>query len=169
MAISNAIRNVLYEQLEATGLPVETGSGALTKLNRAQQEYPKAHWIDAACVGDNGAQIYLDPQQTILHIRAVGRGSRQMCRMDRYGFPIWTAKGVKRVQGFQTGDMVRAVVPSGKKAGTHVGRVAVRGSGSFNITTTTRRVEGISWKYCKLLQRIDGYAYSYITTVDCGL
>ena len=34
------------------------------------------------------------------------------------------------------GDLVQAVVPSGKKAGTHVGRVAVRSSGSFNSTTT---------------------------------
>jgi hypothetical protein len=41
----------------------------------------------------------------------------------------------KFVKGFQTGDMVKAIVPQGKKAGIHTGRVAVRSTGSFNITT----------------------------------
>jgi hypothetical protein len=36
----------------------------------------------------------------------------------------------KRVHGFQTGDMVRADVAKGKKAGIHVGRLAVRACGS---------------------------------------
>jgi hypothetical protein len=36
---------------------------------------------------------------------------------------------------FQTVDLVKAVVPTGKYAGTHVGRVAVRSSGSFDIQT----------------------------------
>jgi len=31
--------------------------------------------------------------------------------------------------------MVQSVVPSGKKAGTHIGKVAVRASGSFNVST----------------------------------
>jgi hypothetical protein len=35
----------------------------------------------------------------------------------------------KAVRGFQTGDMVRAELPHGKKAGVHLGRVAVRASG----------------------------------------
>lgn len=43
-----------------------------------------------------------------------------------------------------TGDLVRAVVPKGKKTGTHVGRVAVRKTGSFNIITRTETVQGIS-------------------------
>ncbi len=36
----------------------------------------------------------------------------------------------KQVQGFQTGDTVKAVVTVGKKIGTYVGRVAVRASGT---------------------------------------
>lgn len=68
----------------------------------------------------------------------------------------------KQVQGFQTGDRVKAVVPKGKKAGVHVGRVAVRKSGSFNIQTLAGAVQGISYKYCQLLQRADGYGYQQI-------
>jgi hypothetical protein len=39
--------------------------------------------------------------------------------------------------------MVQSVVPSGKKAGTHIGKVAVRASGSFNVSTTDGVVQGI--------------------------
>jgi len=47
----NATRWALFHRLEATGLPVETGSGGLTKFNRTKRELPKTHWLDAACVG----------------------------------------------------------------------------------------------------------------------
>jgi hypothetical protein len=50
--------------------------------------------------------------------------------MDTYGFPRTGAKGAKKVFGFQTGDMVRAVVTNGSKVGTYVGKVAVRTTGS---------------------------------------
>jgi hypothetical protein len=60
------------------------------------------------------------------------------------------------VRGFQTGDMVRAELPTGKKAGTHVGRVAVRGSGSLRVGNA----DAINAKYCKLLHRAVGYCYA---------
>jgi len=83
-----------------------------------------------------------------------------MCRPDRFGFPRTRAKGARRVVGLQTGDLVRAVVPSSSnKAGTYVGRLAVRASGSCNITTSGGVVQGIHSRYCRLLQRADGYAY----------
>jgi hypothetical protein len=53
--------------------------------------------------------------------------------------------------------MVKAVVPSGKKTGIHVGKVAVRASGSFNIATLTGVVQGISYKHCSVFHRADGY------------
>jgi hypothetical protein len=62
----------------------------------------------------------------------------------------------KRVGGFKTGDIVRAVVPRGKNAGTHIGRVAVRARGSFNIGS----VQDISAKYCTLISRGNGYGYN---------
>ena len=66
----------------------------------------------------------------------------------------------KRVHGFQTGDWVRAVAPTGKKAGVHVGRVAIRRTGSFNVQTPGGTVEGLSHRYCRVLQRADGYGYT---------
>ena len=88
----------------------------------------------------------------------MGRGSRQMCRVSKYGFPRTSAKKFKRVKGFQTGDMVKAIVTSGKYIGTHVGRVAVRSSGSFDITTQDAKVT-VSHKYCSIIHRSDGYQY----------
>ena len=71
----------------------------------------------------------------------------------------------KRVHGFGTGDMVRANVPSGVKAGIHTGRVAIRASGSFNIQSHQDGkavvVQGISHKHCRLIQRGDGYGYFF--------
>ena len=37
--------------IQACGLPVSFWSVGRTKRNRINQGYPKAHWIDAACVG----------------------------------------------------------------------------------------------------------------------
>lgn len=65
----------------------------------------------------------------------------------------------KQVHGFQTGDMVKAIVPTGKKAGTYTGRVAVRKTGRFNIQTPEGAVQGIAYRHCTLIQRGDGYGY----------
>jgi len=134
-------------------------SGGQTKFNRTRQKYAKDHWIDAACVGETGENVLIPNTLKPLTITAVGRGSRQMCRVDQYGFPRTAAKKQKVVKGFQTGDMVRAVVTKGKQIGTYIGRVAVRASGSFNISTKNGTTQGISWKYCQRIQAVDGYNY----------
>ncbi len=167
-AAVNVTRWALYHRLNALGLPLEVGSGGRTKYNRTQQGYPKAHWIDAACVGKTGTHVYIAPTDTPLLIKATGRGSRQMCRMDKYGFPRTSPKAAKRVHGFQTGDMVKAVVLTGQKAGTYVGRVAVRTSGKFNITTAAGTVQGIRYSKCVLVQRSDGYSYQTSQTGKKG-
>ena len=92
-------------------------------------------------------------------IKAMGRGSYQRTRLDKYGFPRGYLMREKLAFGYQTGDMVKAIVPKGKKAGTHIGRVAIRKTGSFNIQTEQGAVQGISHKYCTILQRGDGYRY----------
>ncbi|MBN1562968.1 MAG: HNH endonuclease [Anaerolineae bacterium] len=165
-AAVNATRWALWRWCDGTGLPIEVGTGGCTKYNRTQQGYPKTHWIDAACVGASGEHVYIASNHAPLLIQAAGRGSRQMCRMDRFGFPRTKPKQFKRVHGFQTGDRVKAVVTRGKKAGTYVGRIAVRASGSFNITAAAGTVQGIRYTYCTLIQRIDGYAYSFLSAVD---
>ncbi len=71
-----------------------------------------------------------------------------------------TAKGNKKVQGFQTGDIVKAIVTTGTKKGTYIGRVAVRSTGSFNVRTPTQTVQGINHRSCHMLHRSDGYRYA---------
>ena len=159
-AAMNATRWAQYRRLQMFDLPIECGTGGQTKFNRLRLGLPKAHWIDAACVGESGAQARVDLDTRPLLIRATGHGSRQMCSMDKYGFPRTGPKQAHCVQGFKTGDIVKAVVPKGKRAGTHVGRVAVRTRGSFNITVPTGVVQGIGWRYCRLIQHAEGFTYS---------
>ena len=156
-AAVNATRWALYERLKGYGLPVETGSGGLTKYNRTVRDLPKGHWVDAACVGKSTpAQIVVDGLN-LLEIKAIGHNTRQMRQMDKYGFPRTSAKGQRTVKGFRSGDLVEAKVRAGKKMGTYVGRVAVRISGSFNVTTASGTIQGISHRYCRVLHKADGY------------
>lgn len=148
----------LFEVLKATGLSVITGSGGLTKFNRTRLGLPKTHWLDAACVGDTPVLEILTTHPLLM--KATGHGTRQMCRTDKYGFPARYVPRFKFVKGFQSGDIVKAVVTSGKKIGTHVGRVAVRSTGSFNISTATGLVQGVGYKHCLSIHKKDGYAYT---------
>jgi len=117
------------------------------------------HWLDAACVGPSTPETLHIGWVTPLFITSTRRESRQMCRMDRFGFPRTAAKRTRRVYGFQTGDMVRAIVPTGVKKGIYVGRVAVRATGSFNITSTQGTIQGIPARFCRTIHRCDGYSY----------
>jgi hypothetical protein len=159
-AAVNATRWALYRRLNALGLPVECGSGGLTKFNRITRALPKTHWIDAACVGKSTPVSVKIASIVPLLIKATGHGRRQCCLMDRFGFPRTKGKGAKVVHGFQTGDIIKAVVPTGTKIGTYCGRVAVRGSGWFNITTATQTIQGISYRDCQTLHKADGYSYT---------
>ncbi len=158
-AAVNASRWKLYGVFAQAGIPLEVGTGGRTKFNRVKQSYPKAHWLDATCVGESGARVFVSANHTPLLIKATGRQSRQMCRVNKYGFPRTGAKQSRVVKGFQTGDMVKAVVTTGTKAGAYIGRVAVRSSGSFNITTRTGTVQGIGYKCFTPLHQSDGYTY----------
>jgi 5-methylcytosine-specific restriction endonuclease McrA len=159
-AAVNATRIAIAERLRSLALPLSLWSGGRTKCNRVKQGYPKTHWIDAACVGQSGEKVFIHLQHKALAIQATGRGSRQKCLMDRYGFPRTSPKAQKRVFGFQTGDMVRATVQKGKKKGSYEGRVAVRATGNFNIKTSSETVQGISFKNCNIIQAFDGYMYA---------
>jgi hypothetical protein len=59
---------------------------------------------------------------------------------------------------FITGDIVKAIVTTGKKIGEYLGRVAVRTSGLFNISAS-ELVQGISDKYCQVNHEKNGYSY----------
>ena len=158
-AAVNATRWKLHNELKLIGLPVEVGSGGLTKYNRCRQNLPKTHWLDAANVG-KVSTLYIEDYQPLL-IAAKGHGKRQICGTNKYGFPIRHNSKKKIHKGFQTGDIVKAVVTKGKKIGTYIGRVATRKTGSFDITTAKGRVSGISYKYCQAIHRKDGYSYQF--------
>ena len=157
----NQVRYALPELLCATGLPVEIGTGSRTKYNRSRLGLEKSHWADAACVGESTPDFLRVPTGPVLKISASGRGRRQMCLMDRHGFPRSGPRGARTVHGFRTGDAVRAVVPRGKYAGIHIGRVMVRARGSFALRTGSGKVDGISHRHCLLVQRDDGYRYLF--------
>lgn len=156
VAAVNATRWALWQRLAALGLPLVAGTGGQTKYNRCQQGYPKAHWIDAACVGRSGKDVQIVPSMRAIQIRAVGRGKRQKCGTDRYGFPIRHAGREKRYLGFQTGDIVMAIVPKGKAAGKHIGRVTIRRRPRFRLNGYD-----IHPKYMLRLQRADGFEYEF--------
>ena len=158
-AAMNATRWALYERLGKLGLPLEGGSGGLTKYNRNTRRLPKTHWLDAAAVGlSTPEHLHLEQVHPWL-ITAVGRQQRQMCLMDRHGFPRSKAKQHRVIYGYQTGDLVRANVVKGKRAGTYEGKVAVKASGYFSIVTRAGTVTDIAYRFCRLLQRSDGYSY----------
>ena len=167
-AAVNSTRWALFNALKKTGLPLTTGSGGLTKFNRTRLGLPKTHWLDAACVGQVSTLEICTTQP--LNIKATGHGSRQKCRTDKYGFPSRYVPESPFALGFQTGDIVKAVVTTGKKIGSYVGRVAVRSTGSFNISTALGLIQGISHKYCKTVRlsahveaiyKKDGYGYGF--------
>jgi 5-methylcytosine-specific restriction endonuclease McrA len=159
-AAVNATRWALSNALKATGMPLELASGGRTKFNRVTLGVPKTHALDAACVGALFGLTHW--RRPTLSVNCTGRGSYQRTRLDRYGFPRGYMTRTKRVHGFQTGDMVHAEVSTGKRAGTHVGRVAIRVSGSFNIQKASMVVQGVAHRHCRLIQRSDGYGYATI-------
>lgn len=157
-AVMNATRRSLWRALTPTGLTVHVASGGRTRWNRSRSGAPKSHTLDALHVGAL-AKVTGWPDRTLVAVCAE-RGVYQRTTPDQYGFPRLSRPRVKRMFGLQTGDLVRASVPSGKRQGVHTGRVLVRGSGRFDIITGHGRAAGINHRHVRLLQRADGYAYT---------
>ena len=153
-AFMNATRWKLYERLK-NHVPVECGSGALTKMNRIRHGLPKEHYFDAACVGFSTPNKLNINTKYIQEYKYMGRGNRQMCRTDAYGFPKAFRQRKKNYFGFYTGDIVKADKPKGKGAGVYLGRLTVNSSPSNFV------VKGVTChaKYIRLIQRNDGWKY----------
>ena len=99
-AAVNATRWELWRVLTDLGLPVEVGTGGRTNFNRRKQNHAKTHWLDAACVGRTGQQVYASNTMTALAIKATGNERSQMCLIYRYGFPHTSPKLSSVIQGF---------------------------------------------------------------------
>ena len=156
--ISAALRQGAHFRRRRCSTHLRYRAPRFSKWNRARCGIPKTHALDAVCVGV--VEAVRDWHRPTLTIKAIGRESYQRTRLTPYGFPRGYLPRKKQVHGFQTGDLVKAVVPSGKKVGIYLGRVAVRASGSFNIQGAYGVVQGISYKHCRVLQRNDGYGYA---------
>lgn len=154
-AAVNSTRWALHSRLQSLDLPLETGSGGRTKFNRIRLGLPKAHWTDAACVGSSTPAYLSTHSVSPLFIRATGHGNRQICGTDRFGFPIRHRERARSFLGFRTGDLVRAVVPAGKYAGTHTGRVAIRFRPSFRLGKFD-----VHPRHLTVLHRADGFDYT---------
>ena len=159
-AIVQIARNYMIKEITKLISDTTLHDAWLTKYNRDELGLPKEHYYDALSVGEIPSKFNFLTNK-VLTISAKGRGSRQMCRVDRYGFPRTSAKASKFVEGFQTGDMVKAIVLNGLKKGEYLGKVAVRSNRCFDIQTKTKTIEGIWYKSCHIVQRGDGYLYSY--------
>ena len=159
-SIVQSARNYMFQEITKLVSNTTLHDAWLTKYNRNQLGLSKEHYYDALSVGEVPTKFDFSTDKILL-ISAKGRGSRQMCRVNKYGFPRASAKASKSVNGFQTGDIVKAVVTKGSKIGEYLGRVAVKSDGYFNIQTKSKTIEGIGYKYCHIVQRSDGYLYSY--------
>lgn len=157
-AMVNATRWRLFEDLKRTGLPVECGTGARTKWQRLAHGLPKEHYFDAVCVGKSTPEHLTFAVKYISIFKATGRGKRQMCRTDKFGFPLVHRQRKKLHFGFQTGDIVKASnarCPEGQ-----VGRMIANAKGGFYWLTSDRKHFNFAPKNTRLLQRADGWSYS---------
>lgn len=162
-AAVNATKSALFQALKATIIePIYVGRGSLTKFNRTNLKFPKAHWIDAACCGDVSQGLTLAINQPLL-IKAMGWGSRQVVQTDKYGFPRPGYKPKKKVKGWNTGDIISVI--DGKHQGVKCKRIkTTRFKGNFDIRVNDT-VISVSRNQIKLVHRNDGYNYSFAR--DC--
>jgi len=167
-AWANSTRKYLVNSIRtALGVnDLELTTGSRTAYNRHVLGYEKDHHLDALVAGKHNPTCkYKYDNQPILYIKAMGRGKRLRGKANKCGIiTVKYRKSPKRINGVQTGDIVRAVTPSGKFAGIFMGRIRTRTSGFHDIcckdgsiVTTTKRSS------IKILQPVDGYQYRWHT------
>jgi 5-methylcytosine-specific restriction endonuclease McrA len=148
-AAVNATRWVLFRALSATGLPVTT-TGGQTKFNRKQLGWVKAHWLDAAAVGEV-ANLRLATQEP-LQVTCKGQGGRQKAALDKYGYPT-RHNPLRPLFGWRAGDIGCC---EGK-----VGPVTPRATQSFCLTPSDGgKPFSRNRQHFERLHQFDGYAYA---------
>lgn len=173
-AAVNATRWRLFNELKTFGLPVECGSGGLTKFNRSINGITKSHWADAACVGKSTPHDIRITTNNHLSIAATGRGKRQMCITDKYGFPIKHRGREKLSNGFQTGDMVLVNVPMDathhgkplKTIGRYISRINGISRGKPALCLDRGKNWWVNHRFLKKIQSADGYGYAILSNIN---
>lgn len=161
MAVMNQIRYVLPQRIaDKTNRNVSCFECVFTVENREKfigsKEFKENnreffHWIDASCVGYVNDLIF--KINKVLIIESKGHGSRQMCQVDKSGFPKSVPRSrQKKVHGIQTGDMVidnqNKIVPV----------VGVRKTGQMSLRGDEKDYNRTHNKL-KVIQHADGYIY----------
>jgi len=159
-AVVKAIKEVFDGEIEFV-------SAARTKKNRILFGVSKD--FEASCVGK--MEETEKPTITTDYIevwKAIGRGNRQICQPDAYGFPRAYRSRNKVKNGLQTGDFCKFKhTGKGKFAGKEgVGRVTVKADGTVYIQKGKEQLVSGTYKYFKLLQHGDGWEYSKRKVVD---
>lgn len=160
-AAVNSTRWAIWNALQSFGLDVESGTGGRTAWNRKRQGLPKTHWLDAANVGASTPDRLVLATERPLLIKSIGRGTRQVVRVDKFGFPRGKAGRIKRSFGFSAGDHACLDQSKGRYVGHYTGVLAgIRKRGDHDIKTQGGQKITSSWKNFTLIQRADGYSYA---------
>jgi 5-methylcytosine-specific restriction endonuclease McrA len=153
----NAMKDKLFLTLSQFNLPTFKWSAALTKFNRQNNRFDKDHWIDAACVGESGENVNIQGVKPLL-LKAMGRGNRQVTRVNKFGFPCAAPKKHKRIHGFSTGDLVKVIISKGKYVGNYISTIiGIRERGDLDFRAENQKIT-TSYKNFTLIQRGNGYA-----------
>ena len=117
----------------------------------------KSHWVDAACVG-GVENLQFKTKQPLL-IKSCGYGSRQMTRVNKYGFPCAQAKQ-KPFGGWKTGDLVKLMTKKGEVF-THR-LLATSNPCSFEIRINGKRIKANPKTNTLIkIHARDGYCYQF--------
>lgn len=163
-AIMNQLRWLLKDLYDQPGINLQLTNGAQTALNRKDGSFEKYHWLDAAVLGDDGANVQIPDVVEILHMHAYQTSSRQMVDVDKFGFPRAKPREPKVKFGetlFKTGDLVKVNYTRGKKYphGFYIGCIrSYRRTGSFTVRINTGEMT-TTWKNITKLQSANGYRY----------
>ena len=146
-AAVNATRWALYHRLAALGLPLETGTGGRTKWNRTSEAAQDALARRRVCGGQHACYAWSAGDRPATHH---GNGTAQPADVshERLRLPRQSAQGDQCGRRIPDRRHRARRVPSPTKAGTYVGRLAMRATGSCNLTTATGTVQGIHVRYC---------------------
>ena len=172
-AAVNSTRNALFTALRKRFPEAAGWSGGRTKWNRSRLGIPKAHALDAVCVGHVEA-VARWRETPVLYIRSTGRGGHQRTMSKPCGFPKRDMKDPKQVaiktrrytapdgRSFRTGDHVAARLWKQGNKLVH-GRIQIRANGFFAVDYGSGSVGSLPHRFVRTVQRADGYHYPHKT------
>jgi hypothetical protein len=157
-ALGHTTHERLYDQLKTIGLSDERGTEARWKMQRIQHDLPQEPYDDALCLAENTPDAFVALADYVQIWIAHGRATRQMCDTGQHGLSARHRSRRTQYVGFQTGNLIQAVVLRGEYARTWTGRVSIPGSGSFDTSIDGQKcAQAVLYRYCRTVQRNDGW------------